>query len=531
VTSLITPLVATAESAPVGPSNVGLGAVVLTIVVGVFLAWIGFLIINSRRRTRPPETAAPNQEFFLDNEGLENDRLTRVLAAAVIAAAVLAIVMPIIFVNESSRQDAAAEEIHEDYLHFGEEWWVKFECSACHGPDGGGGGAEITEERSGLTVNWSAPSINDVFFRYDEEEVRHWIINGRSGTPMPAAGLEGGGAMTVQEIDQVVDYLKSLQVSQMDAFGKVDALVMAALDRIAGGAAAIEARLVVEHATLDDIRDGPGQFDVIRDMPTDVEDILSGPTTCTKASAALVGSTCANEAADGDRDGLSDEAEPALEGLAQLAFETVTVRTVDSVTLEVSEVTDPAFDLRFSPTEAYSMTDATGNPVADLDSAEAFISHLDAKHLELSLITDRNDLFAEPVIDGITFLEAALERQAWDVDFGQVASAAGLSTLEAERAVGLFNAYCARCHTAGYSAGVEFEQEAGSGAWAPALTDGRTAVQFPDAEDHIDFIINGAVASEEYGINGLSGVGGMPGFGALLSLEDIELIVKYERSM
>jgi mono/diheme cytochrome c family protein len=56
-------------------------------------------------------------------------------------------------------------------------------------------------------------------------------------------------------------------------------------------------------------------------------------------------------------------------------------------------------------------------------------------------------------------------------------------------------------------------------------------VQFPDSEDHISFIINGAEASAEYGINGLSGVGGMPGFGALLSLEDIELIVAYERSM
>ena len=38
------------------------------------------------------------------------------------------------------------------------------------------------------------------------------------------------------------------------------------------------------------------------------------------------------------------------------------------------------------------------------------------------------------------------------------AAAAGLSRADAERSVGLYNAYCARCHTAGYSAGVEFEQ-------------------------------------------------------------------------
>ncbi|MDJ0923514.1 MAG: hypothetical protein QNJ77_03045, partial [Acidimicrobiia bacterium] len=65
----VLPIVATAESSePVGPSNVGLGSVVLTIAVGVFLVWIGYLIINSRRRTRAPEREAPNQEFFMDNE-------------------------------------------------------------------------------------------------------------------------------------------------------------------------------------------------------------------------------------------------------------------------------------------------------------------------------------------------------------------------------------------------------------------------------------------------------------------------------
>ena len=531
MSALIAPVVAVTESAPTGPSNVGLGTVVLTIVVGVFLALLGYLIINSRRRTRPLEQAPPNQEFFMDNEGLENDRLTRVLGAAVIAAAVLAIVMPIYFVNESSRQEAAAEEIREEYLHFGEEWWQKFECTSCHGPDAGGGAAEITEDRSGLTASWSAPSVNDVFYRYNEEEVRHWIVNGRSGSPMPAAGLEGGGAMTVQEIDQVVEYLKSLQISQMEAFAKVDSLVTAAIDRIASGAETIQTRIVVEQAKLDDIRDSVAQFSMIRKMPDDVDAILGGSGTCTDESAALVGTTCDREGVDSDRDGLTDEAEPALEALAQLAFDTVTTRTVDTVTLEIGELTDPEFDLRFSPNGAFSMTDATGSPIADLDSAEAFISHLDAKHLELSLLDSRNDQFAAPVIAGLEFLDAALERKAWDVDYAAVAADTGLSEAEATRAVGLFNAYCARCHTAGYSAGVEFEQEPGSGAWAPALTDGRTLIQFPDEQDHINFIINGANASEEYGINGLSGVGGMPGFGAVLSLEDIELIVKYERSM
>jgi mono/diheme cytochrome c family protein len=531
VKSFITPLIAIAESEPVGPSNVGLGSVVLTLSIGAFLVWVGYVVINSRRRTRPAETAPPNQEFFLDNERLENDRLTRVLTAAVIAAAVLAIVIPLYYVNETNRQEAAAEEIRDEDLHFGQEWWFKFECSSCHGPEGGGGGREIVEGRSGLTVTWAAPSINDIFYRFDEQEVRHTIVNGRAGSRMPANGLAGGGAMTVQEIDQVVAHLRSLQVPQMEAFSKVDGLVEAALKRIAGGEAAVKARLLVENAKLDDILEGPQKYSVLSDMPDDIDTLLGSIGTCTVESAALVGRTCSGEGVDTDRDGLTDEAETALGALATEAFEAITTRAVDSVTGEVSKVPDSGFDLSVSPTSAYSMFDAAGNPMADLEAAAAFLSHLDAKHLELSLLADRTDEFSERVIEGIAFLEAALDQRTWDIDFDQVAADMGLSLADAERAVGLFNAYCARCHTASYSAGVAFEQEIGSGAWAPALTDGRAVAQFPNEQDHIDFVINGAEASEEYGVSGLSGVGGMPAFGALLSEEDIALIVNFERSL
>jgi mono/diheme cytochrome c family protein len=96
--------------------------------------------------------------------------------------------------------------------------------------------------------------------------------------------------------------------------------------------------------------------------------------------------------------------------------------------------------------------------------------------------------------------------------------------------VGLFNAYCARCHTAGYSAGVAFEQGAGTGAWGPSLTAGRSLVQFPDIEEQVEFIISGSDNAVHYGINGL-GSGRMPGFGQILSEEDIRLIVAYERTL
>jgi mono/diheme cytochrome c family protein len=530
VNTLLAPIVATAESAPTEPSNVGLGSVVLTLAIAAFLAWVAYIILNSRRRTRSPERPPPNQEFFLDNDGLENDRLTRVLTSAVVAAGVLAIVMPIYFANEFNRQASATEAVAEQNVAAGQEWWIKFGCTGCHGPNGGGGAAAITEERSGITVNWTVPSLNDVFYRYDEDEVRHWIVYGRKGTPMPANGLEGGGAMTVQEVDQVIAFIRSIQLPQDEAVAKVDNIVQAALDRIANAETTIEARLVVENARLDDVRDGPAQFAAIADLPDDIDNLLSGAGTCTTKSAALVGTTCSAPGTDTDRDGLTDDAEAGLNAIAQTAYDTITTRAVDPETNAVSITHDDGFDVTFDPATGYSMSDSSG-PIADLDAAAALIQHLDAAHLQLSLLSEKNDVFSGTIEEGIAFLEDSLAARRWEVDFDQVAGDTGLSRADAERAVGLFNGYCARCHTAGYNAGVAFEQPAGSGAWAPSLRDGRAVVQFPNEADHIQFVINGAKAAETYGVNGLSGVGGMPAFGELLSEADIELIVKYERSL
>ena len=51
-----------------------------------------------------------------------------------------------------------------------------------------------------------APSLNDIFYRYDDEEVRYWLIWGRPGSPMPAWGVEAGGPLNDQQLDFVIEY-------------------------------------------------------------------------------------------------------------------------------------------------------------------------------------------------------------------------------------------------------------------------------------------------------------------------------------
>ena len=46
---------------------------------------------------------------------------------------------------------------------------------------------------------------------------------------------------------------------------------------------------------------------------------------------------------------------------------------------------------------------------------------------------------------------------------------------------------CARCHTPGWSYGNP--QQSGGGAMGPNLTNGSTVRQFPNAADHVDFVV------------------------------------------
>ena len=93
---------------------------------------------------------------------------------------------------------------------------------------------------------------------------------------------------------------------------------------------------------------------------------------------------------------------------------------------------------------------------------------------------------------------------------------------------GLFEANCARCHTKGFSYGEP--EEAGGGAYGPSLLDGVSTRQFPNRQDHIDFVTEGSDFKVAYGERG-EGTGRMPGFGTTLTKKQIEAIVDYERSL
>ena len=104
----------------------------------------------------------------------------------------------------------------------------------------------------------------------------------------------------------------------------------------------------------------------------------------------------------------------------------------------------------------------------------------------------------------------------------------------------LFMNNCARCHTRGWSYFDPTDPEStpapgpmGGGAYGPNLRDGTVDRQFPSPLYDADFfgwISAGVPFGNAYGTRGISSAR-MPHFGAVLSKEQIEAIMAYERSL
>jgi mono/diheme cytochrome c family protein len=148
--------------------------------------------------------------------------------------------------------------------------------------------------------------------------------------------------------------------------------------------------------------------------------------------------------------------------------------------------------------------------------------------------------------DALPLSASAEERAEYDELVQQREEAVGVAedwqetTRSASEGQVLFMANCARCHTRGWSSFDPSDPEAnpapgtmGGGAYGPNLTDGDVNNQFPppNGESQLySWISIGAKANEQYGLRGISS-GRMPHFGAVLTKEQIEAIMAYERSL
>lgn len=213
--------------AVVAATTVKAVGVVIAVLTGI--GFVTYILVNLRQ-SRPEIGAeielAANRKPYYDDEQLEGPRLNRALFSGLILMAVTAVGLPMYWLNEPGRQDGAIENFDQTFVNRGARLFAPTEeggynCAGCHGAEGVGGSAPYTLTDSDgefvANVSWWAPALNTVMLRFSEEEVRQILVYGRPGTPMPAWGTEGGGPLTTQQVDELIAYIESIQISSDDA--------------------------------------------------------------------------------------------------------------------------------------------------------------------------------------------------------------------------------------------------------------------------------------------------------------------------
>ena len=553
-------------------------SLVVTLAVIGGVAWLAFLGVSAMR-TRGKEEIPQNQAPGRSDEELETSRLERFQQVAVLLSGFMAVSLPLYFLGETQRQESFVDQFHEESVGRGEHLVEEFACFSCHGAGGSGGSALYIEKRTGVTVSWAAPSLNDVMYRYSPDEVNFWVTYGRPNTPMPPWGVEGGGAMNEAQVADIVAYIATIQIPQQEVLAESQGVINGEMNRLAGADAAMNAAIVTQSQLVADIERAPDLAEDAASLTREMRAALTGATT----------------GVDTDGDGLSDNAEVriselgtqfaelwALPGVEAIAFDPANsqsggrpdrevaeeaLRTLTGLSAEfpvlANQVTaieaalaetggdqdadgltdtaesaiSTAFDLAISSVRPASVLvvaldptnpESSGQP--DLRAATSAVAANEGVALQQAVTRDNLDRLQTAAEAGLEALLLAQDEGKWEINIDGVAAIAfGGDVDQASKAVGLFNGYCARCHTSGWSAGVPFTQEAGSGGFGPALWDGRPNVQFLTQEDLIEFIAEGSIAQAPYGVNGI-GSGRMLGFGQILTAEDLELIATYLRS-
>ena len=464
----------------------------ITLIAFGIIAALAFFTAAGFRGSGKVNDYAPNLSKYRTDDDLETKTLDRTLTVAVLLASILTIMIPLYYLGEQDRQEGFVEEFDEVSVERGEHLYEEFGCGNCHGVDGSGGAASYVEKRSGINVTWTAPAINNVFYRYDDEEVRYWLIYGRANSPMPAWGLKGGGPMNDGQLDDLIEYMHHFQITQESELRTIEMNINSSLSRIETSELLVENEIARQKELIQSVEEAPSKLPIVEKAVQDVSALLSK-----------------EGGIDTDEDGLSDSTETEL----------------STYSASISEALGTSI-LNLDPDNEQSIPGRK-----DLSVAKGFLSQLESELINIRIVSEGYDKFINEAETGLAFLEKALEEKLWEVSFDEIANSTFDGDLEkAIRAVGLFNAYCARCHTAGYSAGVAYTKEIASGGLGPALRAGRANIQFKQREDLIDFIVKGSVNGKAYGVNGVGG-GKMPGFGAVLPESDIALIIDYLRGM
>lgn len=189
-----------------GPQQIAVLIVVATL--GLLIA---LLLLYGRPRRTAAEPLPPNFSRGDPDSVLEGPRLAKVQVWGVASAIFITGFLTVYFVVEPFREASYGKKFLGASVERGEHEFRPeaggggANCAQCHGREGEGGFAATDP-------SWPAPPLNNVFARYTRDEIKRIVEQGRPGTPMPAWAVEFGGALNDQKVDDVVNFVESIQL-------------------------------------------------------------------------------------------------------------------------------------------------------------------------------------------------------------------------------------------------------------------------------------------------------------------------------
>jgi mono/diheme cytochrome c family protein len=199
-------------------------AVLIGVATGAVIVVIGIAVATGLRRPRRgPQLDIPKgMRPGPSDPDLEKPLLERHIAFGLLFVVALALLVPIVWLQEPQNnksdtevmQAQSVERGHLTTLPGGEQNQIGFNCVRCHGSGLKGGqnffNGSFVRVPNLTTVCGGAAYGHPLIKSLDD--VINTIAQGRDGTDMPSWSVQFKGAMDDQQINDLVNYLLSIQV-------------------------------------------------------------------------------------------------------------------------------------------------------------------------------------------------------------------------------------------------------------------------------------------------------------------------------
>jgi cbb3-type cytochrome c oxidase subunit III len=202
-------------------STPGATLAVVILLVGLAAFAVAFFLVGpgqrrqgAKRRGDIPLAMRP----YHSDEELETVGLERAMSWGVALAVFSALFLPLYWLVEPARINDKIDEFYHEQTVEGQALF-QANCATCHNAELTGGSAPNPYS----DAPWPAPALNDVSVRYADSDIvmdlRHFLTEtikqGRPGTPMPAWGAAYAGPLNDTQVDAIVEYILSVQVTEL----------------------------------------------------------------------------------------------------------------------------------------------------------------------------------------------------------------------------------------------------------------------------------------------------------------------------